>query len=288
MRAMHWPVIPGVRGGERLSSGFDVPLTRAIAHGVAGVRETFEESGVWLGAGTLPAALRLALQEGGASLADALAAHHARVDLDTLVPWSWWVTPQAEPKRYDTRFLAARAPSSRADHDDSRGRGQPLGDCPSHRARRQTRGVSTGAAHVVDSAGAVGVHIGRPGPLQPTPGVPAHPTPPAVRRQRREAVATWASGTRRVIDPGASGSDHLRRLMGGVARRGATARFARFGLKGSGYRASDLPPRPRARGRTPRQEARAPGSVRDTPRSCQDRAMYLVVSISVSVHVCTW
>jgi len=38
-------------------------------------------------------------------------------DLDRLWPWSWWVTPEIEPKRFDTRFLVALAPEGEAIHD---------------------------------------------------------------------------------------------------------------------------------------------------------------------------
>ena len=30
---------------------------------------------------------------------------------DLLTPWSRWITPEAEPRRYDTRFFVARLPS---------------------------------------------------------------------------------------------------------------------------------------------------------------------------------
>lgn len=107
-----------VSGGERLASGFGLDRDLGVAHAVAGVRETFEESGVWLGQGTLPESLRDALHDGEAHLGEALLQHGAEIDLDALVPWSWWVTPREEPKRYDTRFLAVRAPDGEAGHDN--------------------------------------------------------------------------------------------------------------------------------------------------------------------------
>ena len=76
---------------------------------VAAVRETFEESGIWLGDGALPQELRDPLNDGELSLAEALQRHEARIDLDVLMPWSWWVTPEVEPRRYDTRFVVAVA-----------------------------------------------------------------------------------------------------------------------------------------------------------------------------------
>jgi hypothetical protein len=84
----------------------------AVSFLVAGIRETFEESGLWLGSGMLPQHLRQPLNDGEVALADVLEAHDATVDLDRIHPWSWWITPEAEPKRYDTRFFVARADQS--------------------------------------------------------------------------------------------------------------------------------------------------------------------------------
>ena len=69
---------------------------------VAALRETFEEAGIWLGAGAPDADLRDRLNQRQGSLSEApgLVADLSRVD------WvAWWVTPEAEPKRYDTRFF---------------------------------------------------------------------------------------------------------------------------------------------------------------------------------------
>ena len=49
--------------------------------------------------------------EGGKSFADALAARDARLSLGALVPWARWITPEFEPRRYDTFFFVARVPS---------------------------------------------------------------------------------------------------------------------------------------------------------------------------------
>ncbi len=34
------------------------------------------------------------------------------VDARALLPWSWWITPEEEPKRFDTRFFIAAVPAS--------------------------------------------------------------------------------------------------------------------------------------------------------------------------------
>ena len=114
----HLAAHPRIRGGARIAEQFGVAAELGVAHGICGVRETFEEAGVWLGDGTLPESLRLALHRGDVALTDVLDTHDAAVDLDALVPWSWWVTPRAEPKRYDTRFLAVKVLEAAGRHDE--------------------------------------------------------------------------------------------------------------------------------------------------------------------------
>lgn len=95
--------------------GIDVPRARSLV--VAAVRETFEESGVLL-AGRTPGAViaadrdtaRAALETHSLTLAEMLAAESLALQADLLVPWSRWVTPTTEPRRYDTFFFAAACP----------------------------------------------------------------------------------------------------------------------------------------------------------------------------------
>jgi 8-oxo-dGTP pyrophosphatase MutT (NUDIX family) len=42
-----------------------------------------------------------------------------RVDPDTLVPFARWITPSAEPKRFDARFFVAAAPAGQVARPDS-------------------------------------------------------------------------------------------------------------------------------------------------------------------------
>jgi 8-oxo-dGTP pyrophosphatase MutT (NUDIX family) len=75
------------------------------------IRETFEETGLLLAAGEAdPAALeadRLALLGHRSSLAAVLARHGLTPRADALHPWSRWITPEFEPRRYDTAFFVA-------------------------------------------------------------------------------------------------------------------------------------------------------------------------------------
>ena len=77
----------------------------------AAVRETYEETGVLL---TLPSADLAAAREdvelGRISFGALLREHELTVDAAAVKPWSRWVTPKGEVRRYDTRFFVAALP----------------------------------------------------------------------------------------------------------------------------------------------------------------------------------
>jgi 8-oxo-dGTP pyrophosphatase MutT (NUDIX family) len=94
-----------------------------LGHGLvcAAVRETFEESGVLL-AGAGPDDVvdvsgpdweqeRLALLDRRESLSGLLERRGLGLRADLLRPWAHWITPELEPKRYDTRFFVAALPA---------------------------------------------------------------------------------------------------------------------------------------------------------------------------------
>lgn len=116
-KSMEWAVASHLDWAESLAEPLDV--ARALA--CAAVRETFEESGVLLAG---PSADRLVadttagdwvddrhrLLDRSISLAALLARHRLTLRADLLRPWSRWVTPVIEERRYDTRFFVAAMP----------------------------------------------------------------------------------------------------------------------------------------------------------------------------------
>jgi recombination protein RecT len=100
---------------------------------VALVREVFEETGVLLArrpdaaaarAGAVGTAelehWRAALLADSATLRDVLLALDARPDMSRVVYCSHWITPVAEPRRYDTRFFLAELPAGGVHSIDER------------------------------------------------------------------------------------------------------------------------------------------------------------------------
>ena len=54
------------------------------------------------------------LLAGEGSFADLLGRLGVRLDTGRLRYWAWWVTPEEEPRRYDTRFFVAGVPAGAA------------------------------------------------------------------------------------------------------------------------------------------------------------------------------
>jgi 8-oxo-dGTP pyrophosphatase MutT (NUDIX family) len=107
---------------------FDAPPELARALVCAAVRETFEESGVVLAGESADSVVadttsdeweadRQALLDRSISLAELLSRRGLLLRADLLRPWSRWITPVIEPRRFDTRFFAAAMPSGQRTRD---------------------------------------------------------------------------------------------------------------------------------------------------------------------------
>lgn len=112
-----WVGPDAVEWGRRFRC--DPDLARGLV--VAAVRETFEETGILLAGADADSvvsdtggddmqAARGALDEGEMSFADFLADHDLVLRADLLGAWAHWITPEFEPRRYDTRFFVAALP----------------------------------------------------------------------------------------------------------------------------------------------------------------------------------
>jgi 8-oxo-dGTP pyrophosphatase MutT (NUDIX family) len=107
---------------------FEAPAELARALVCAAVRETFEESGVLLAGPSADSVVadttgedweadRLALLDRSLSLAGLLSRRNLVLRADLLRPWSRWITPAVEPRRYDARFFAAALPHGQRTRD---------------------------------------------------------------------------------------------------------------------------------------------------------------------------
>ena len=104
-----------------------------LAYYAAAIRECFEEAGILLAydeSGELldfgdPAcedryrSLRDELNAGNRTLLGIVESQGLMLATDRIHYWAHWITPEGQPKRYDTRFFIARAPEGQtAAHDD--------------------------------------------------------------------------------------------------------------------------------------------------------------------------
>ncbi|MCU1672828.1 MAG: hydrolase [Frankiales bacterium] len=106
--------------------GVSEPLARSLV--CAAVRETFEESGVLLAGASAEDLLadvstdeweaeRVALEAREQSLTDLLSRRGLVLRGDLLRPLAHWITPDVEPKRFDTRFFVASLPAGQVCRD---------------------------------------------------------------------------------------------------------------------------------------------------------------------------
>jgi 8-oxo-dGTP pyrophosphatase MutT (NUDIX family) len=118
--------------GELYSGGEGCDAA-GLSFRIAGIRETFEESGILLArpkgstalvdakrASEIEAAHRTALNERKTSFLDVLVAGDLSLAIDALVPYAHWITPEGMPKRFDTWFFLAAAPADQLGAHDGR------------------------------------------------------------------------------------------------------------------------------------------------------------------------
>lgn len=104
---------------------------QALGFWVAAIRESFEEAGVLLACDASSgepisgdrdsfAADRLRLASGDASFPSIVRERGAVLDAGALAPFAHWITPEGNPRRYDTWFFVAAAPEGHVyEHDDT-------------------------------------------------------------------------------------------------------------------------------------------------------------------------
>lgn len=111
----------------------DLPNHKAIGLFFAAVRETFEEAGMLLAAHQSGAevdfsdseiherfqASRRELHGGKISLKELAERENIQFTLGLIRPYAHWITPDGQPKRFDTRFLLARLPKGQIPVHDS-------------------------------------------------------------------------------------------------------------------------------------------------------------------------
>jgi 8-oxo-dGTP pyrophosphatase MutT (NUDIX family) len=117
-------IYAGVSAEDAAAIVADAP-SPALALGIliAGIRETFEETGILLARdasgkmvsyegheGERYAALRERMHDGQLSFAEIIAGEGLELATDSLTYFAHWITPELSPIRYDTRFFLAQAP----------------------------------------------------------------------------------------------------------------------------------------------------------------------------------
>lgn len=124
----------------------------AIAYYLAALREAFEETGIMVGLrsdGSAPPtaaedaridAVRDDLMQDRISFAEAISLLQCRIAGDAIEYIAHWVTPEPEPRRYDTRFFAAKVRAGATPIVDPREMTDALWLTPREALRRCDRG----------------------------------------------------------------------------------------------------------------------------------------------------
>lgn len=127
---------------------------RARQHVCAAVRETFEESGVLLAAAPGTPGLvaadgtdwdrdRRRLVDRELALSTLLEQRGLAIRTDLLRPWARWITPEHEPRRYDTHFFLAVVPPGQAARNAGGEASEATWCTPADALERAARGRAT-------------------------------------------------------------------------------------------------------------------------------------------------
>jgi 8-oxo-dGTP pyrophosphatase MutT (NUDIX family) len=108
--------------------GGDLSAAEILAYGVAAIRETLEEAGVFLAQRyeSTPddleriCQLRLTADLSPGWFQKLAVSENWTLTLSSLSRWSHWITPEGMKRRYDTRFFVAAMPSSQVCRPDDR------------------------------------------------------------------------------------------------------------------------------------------------------------------------
>lgn len=124
----------------------------AIAYYLAALREAFEEAGILVGVrgdGSAPPtaaedagvdAIRKGLMDDRIGFAEAIGRMQCRIAGDAVEYLAHWITPEPEPRRYDTRFFAAKVREGATPVVDPREMTDALWLSPGEALRRTDRG----------------------------------------------------------------------------------------------------------------------------------------------------
>ena len=132
----------------------DLPADKALGLFFAAVRETFEEARILLASDAEGKPIHLTddqhvaqwetdrekIHEGEITLTDLARKENIRFALDHLMPYSHWITPEVETKRFDTRFLVARMPGEQRPRHDAIEMTESIWLTPSEALKRQKAG----------------------------------------------------------------------------------------------------------------------------------------------------
>ena len=179
-----------------------MPEPEAQAIVCAAVRETFEEAGVLL-AGPTPdtvvddttgerwQAARQALIDRELSFAEFLDERGLVLRSDLLGAWARWITPEFEPRRYDTWFFVAALPAGQRTSDDSSEADRTVWIAPGRAAAAYDRGELTMMPPTIATLRTLEAYDDVRGALRGATGRDLTPVLAKARMEADELVLSW-------------------------------------------------------------------------------------------------